>query len=65
MHILEASFNIRFIATAHGTAHMRGSHLLLSQIPHAHVHGKELAVKIFKTSILIFKDRDKYVTGVS
>jgi RIO kinase 1 len=25
--------------------------------------GKHLAVKIYKTSILIFKDRDKYVTG--
>lgn len=24
---------------------------------------KHLALKIFKTSILIFKDRDKYVTG--
>eukprot|EP01031_Cornospumella_fuschlensis_P034158 gene34158-41348_t len=25
--------------------------------------GRELAVKIFKTSILVFKDRDKYVSG--
>ncbi|KAF9533144.1 RIO1 family-domain-containing protein [Crepidotus variabilis] len=25
--------------------------------------GKHLAIKIYKTSILIFKDRDKYVTG--
>ena len=25
--------------------------------------GKEFAVKIYKTSILIFKDRDRYVTG--
>ena len=25
--------------------------------------GKEFGVKIYKTSILIFKDRDKYVTG--
>lgn len=25
--------------------------------------GKELAVKVFKTSILVFKDRDKYVSG--
>lgn len=24
---------------------------------------KEYAVKIFKTSILVFKDRDKYVSG--
>ncbi len=24
---------------------------------------KELAIKIFKTSILIFKDRERYVTG--
>jgi RIO kinase 1 len=26
-------------------------------------NGKEYAVKIFKTSILVFKDRDKYVSG--
>jgi RIO kinase 1 len=26
-------------------------------------NGKEFAVKIFKTSILVFKDRDKYVSG--
>ena len=25
--------------------------------------GAQLALKIFKTSILVFKDRDKYVTG--
>lgn len=25
--------------------------------------GKDLALKIYKTSILVFKDRDKYVTG--
>eukprot|EP00729_Bicosta_minor_P008142 gene8142-14580_t len=25
--------------------------------------GRDLAVKVFKTSILVFKDRDKYVTG--
>lgn len=25
--------------------------------------GKHLALKIYKTSILVFKDRDKYVTG--
>ncbi|CAK9034735.1 Serine/threonine-protein kinase RIO1 (RIO kinase 1) [Durusdinium trenchii] len=25
--------------------------------------GQDLAVKVFKTSILVFKDRDKYVTG--
>ena len=25
--------------------------------------GKHLAIKIYKTSILVFKDRDKYVTG--
>lgn len=25
--------------------------------------GKDRAIKIYKTSILIFKDRDKYVTG--
>jgi RIO kinase 1 len=25
--------------------------------------GDELAVKIYKTSILVFKDRDQYVTG--
>jgi hypothetical protein len=25
----------------------------------------ELAIKIFKTSILVFKDRDKYVSGES
>lgn len=25
--------------------------------------GKDLAVKVFKTSILVFKDRDKYVSG--
>ena len=25
--------------------------------------GRELAVKIYKTSILIFKDRQRYVTG--
>ncbi|XP_058807561.1 serine/threonine-protein kinase RIO1 [Phymastichus coffea] len=26
-------------------------------------NGKEFAIKIYKTSILVFKDRDKYVTG--
>ncbi len=26
-------------------------------------HTKQLAIKIYKTSILVFKDRDKYVTG--
>ena len=26
-------------------------------------HGEEYAVKIFKTSILVFKDRDRYVSG--
>lgn len=26
-------------------------------------HGESLAVKIYKTSILTFKDRDRYVTG--
>jgi RIO kinase 1 len=26
-------------------------------------HGQEYAIKIFKTSILVFKDRDKYVSG--
>jgi RIO kinase 1 len=26
-------------------------------------HKKDLAVKVYKTSILTFKDRDKYVTG--
>ena len=25
--------------------------------------GKQIAMKIYKTSILVFKDRDKYVTG--
>lgn len=25
--------------------------------------GKDLAIKIYKTSILVFKDRDKYVSG--
>lgn len=25
--------------------------------------GEQLAIKIYKTSILVFKDRDKYVTG--
>ena len=25
--------------------------------------GRHLALKIYKTSILVFKDRDKYVTG--
>lgn len=25
--------------------------------------GEEFAVKIYKTSILVFKDRDRYVTG--
>ena len=25
--------------------------------------GSQLALKIYKTSILVFKDRDKYVTG--
>ena len=25
--------------------------------------GKEYAIKIYKTSIMIFKDRDKYVSG--
>jgi RIO kinase 1 len=27
------------------------------------VEAKHLAIKIYKTSILVFKDRDKYVTG--
>jgi len=27
------------------------------------MEGKHLAIKIYKTSILVFKDRDKYVTG--
>ena len=26
-------------------------------------HDKELAIKIYKTSILIFKDRERYVAG--
>ena len=26
-------------------------------------NGKELAVKIYKTSILVFKDRERYVAG--
>lgn len=26
-------------------------------------HGRDFAIKIYKTSILVFKDRDKYVTG--
>jgi len=30
---------------------------------HTNVDGEDRAVKIFKTSILVFKDRDKYVTG--
>jgi hypothetical protein len=50
------------IACACSGAQRQGSHLLLFQAPH--IEGKELAIKIFKTSILIFKDRDKYVTGV-
>merc|ERR1712168_488009 len=35
-----------------------------ANVYHAHTtSGNDRAVKIFKTSILVFKDRDKYVTG--
>lgn len=27
--------------------------------------GEEFAIKIFKTSILVFKDRDRYVSGTT
>lgn len=29
----------------------------------SHLNGKEYAIKIYKTSILVFKDREKYVAG--
>lgn len=27
------------------------------------IQGKEYAIKVYKTSIMVFKDRDKYVSG--
>ena len=37
------------------------NHIIL--IKNRGLDNQEYAVKIFKTSILVFKDRDKYVTG--
>ena len=32
-------------------------------VAHFSVQGKEYAIKVYKTSIMVFKDRDKYVSG--
>ena len=34
-----------------------------ANVYHAYQGEKEFAIKIYKTSILIFKDRDRYVSG--
>ncbi len=36
---------------------------VLPPSPQSHSAHAQLALKVFKTSILVFKDRDRYVTG--
>ena len=41
----------------------KSSHVVGPAVPLEAKHVTEYAIKIYKTSILVFKDRDKYVSG--